>query len=297
MPVIRNKRTGEQMWVPDQGPQMPANPEYPYKGPQAAAGVASTQTNTQRTAQQMQQDAELFPVQKQLAEVNSQLAAVKLADAQRAQQLAQQEADAKNPFNPDRLQSVEQDAMRQLQAVSRIGQNYNNATLPAIGLGADTVKNWFGGTAANNIAADQEVLQSGGAMNRIMQMSADNGGKNPLTPMSNSDVQMLAKGVGNLDQSQSPDNYFANLNSYAEPAKRAYAGAVGMKTLDAELKRLGIDKFPPAMQARIRADALKRHQANMQQPRSSTRNAPRVDRNNDGIPDDVRGILGKYGVR
>ena len=282
MPVIRNKRTGEQMWVPDQGPQMPANPEYPYKGPQAAAGVASTQTNTQRTAQQMQQDAELFPVQKRLADMDAEMKALKLEAERRAQEQAQREADAKNPFNSEGLRSIEQDSMQQLQTIDRIGRNYaDRGILPAIGNGATWVRDHFGGQPANNIAADAGSLESGGALNKVMKMAADNGGKNPLVPMSNSDVQMLGRGIGNLDQSQSPENYFANLNNYAGGAKRAYAGAVGMRTLDAELKRLGIDKFPPAMQARIRADALKRYQANMQQqPRSSTRNAPRKPASN-----------------
>lgn len=48
MPYLRNKRTGEQIWVPD-GPQAPADPEFQYKGPAAAAGVGKTIADTTKT--------------------------------------------------------------------------------------------------------------------------------------------------------------------------------------------------------------------------------------------------------
>ncbi len=306
MPRYRNKITGEIIDVPD-GPQMPMNPTYPYQGPQAAADLSKTQVSNARTSQQMRQDDQMFPINKRLAELEAASRADKLNQDRLAQEAAQREAEAKDPFNSDRLQSVQQEAMQQLQTIGRIGKNYSGSILPAIGTGAETVKSWMGGTAANNIAADAESLQSAGAMQRIMKMAADNGGKNPLTPMSNSDVAMLARGIGNLDQSQSPDNYFANLNAYGGAAKRAYAGAVGMSTLKQEMDRQYqkyVRENPRATPGQrntflqtLKAQMPQQYDMRMKQ-RQAVRGAPRVqDRNNDGIPDDVRGILGKYGVR
>jgi len=59
MPYIRNKTTGQTIYVPDQPTMMPVgpqNPDYPYKGPQAAAGIANTQASTGRTVVQTQGD-------------------------------------------------------------------------------------------------------------------------------------------------------------------------------------------------------------------------------------------------
>lgn len=70
MPYIRNKRTGETVFVPDQ-PQMPANPTFHLQAPKMQSDIANTQANTQRTQQQVQQDAALLPYQIQKAQADA----------------------------------------------------------------------------------------------------------------------------------------------------------------------------------------------------------------------------------
>lgn len=79
MPYLRNKRTGETVFVPD-GPQqaMPANP---LKVQGAQADVANTRANTARTQQQTSQDAAMFGAEQQLKQAQAAKAA---AEAQQA---------------------------------------------------------------------------------------------------------------------------------------------------------------------------------------------------------------------
>lgn len=50
MPYLRNKRTGETVWVdPPQGGVGPAAPDFPFKGPQAGANVNKTVADTEKT--------------------------------------------------------------------------------------------------------------------------------------------------------------------------------------------------------------------------------------------------------
>lgn len=52
MPVIRNKRTGETMYVPDAGPQMPAKPTFELEAPKMRGDIDSTAAGTKRTVVQ-----------------------------------------------------------------------------------------------------------------------------------------------------------------------------------------------------------------------------------------------------
>lgn len=83
------------------------------------------------------------------------------------------------------------------------------------------------GTGAYNVAQDTETLKNAGALTRIMEMAKTNGGKNPLTPLSNSDFQALASSLSNLDTGQGDEQYQANVQRVIDLYTRAYEGAGG----------------------------------------------------------------------
>jgi len=85
----------------------------------------------------------------------------------------------------------------------------------------------IGGTGAYDVAKDTETLKNAGALTRIMEMAATNGGKNPLTPLSNSDFQALASSLSNLDTSQSDTQFQANVQRVIDLYERAYRAAGG----------------------------------------------------------------------
>ncbi|MEG8040610.1 hypothetical protein QP166_15140 [Sphingomonas sp. LR60] len=58
-------------------------------------------------------------------------------------------------------------------------------------------------------------------------MAKTNGGKNPLTPLSNSDFQALASSLSNLDTGQSDDQFQNNVQRVIDMYSRAYTGAGG----------------------------------------------------------------------
>jgi hypothetical protein len=90
------------------------------------------------------------------------------------------------------------------------------------------------GTGAYNVAQDTETLKNAGALTRIMEMAKTNGGKNPLTPLSNSDFQALASSLSNLDTGQGDEQYQANVQRVIDLYTRAYQGAGG-NDLDRDL--------------------------------------------------------------
>lgn len=85
MPYLRNKRTGETIFVPD-GPQQ-AVPANPLKVQGAQADIAGTQASTARTVGQESRDAALFGAEKALREAQ---AAKARAEAQQASGLDKQ---------------------------------------------------------------------------------------------------------------------------------------------------------------------------------------------------------------
>lgn len=240
--------------------QAPADPTFGYKGPQAQASLgqtqastASTQVNAQKTRQEIDQSAALFNAQKLEAEAKARLAELQ------AQQ-AQAEVDSKDPLNPQVLSSAAADAMSKLQTIDRIKKNVGSAWLPAIGFGAPTASG-IGGTNAANVRTDIGTLKSGGALSEVLKMTQATG-KNPFTPMSNSDVELIATNTGNLAQDQSPSNFNANLGNYQNAYTKAYAGAVGLKALNDEIRRLE-PTIPASRRMAFRKDALRRYNERM----------------------------------
>ncbi|WP_260598281.1 hypothetical protein [Sphingomonas endolithica] len=94
------------------------------------------------------------------------------------------------------------------------------------GAGANIAR-LIGGSPAYDVRQDTETLKNAGALTRIMEMAKTNGGKNPLTPLSNSDFQALASSLSNLETGQSDDQYQHNVQRVIDMYSRAYQGAGG----------------------------------------------------------------------
>jgi len=271
-------KSGNPVWIDDSAPRAvpigPQNPTYQYQGPQA-------QANLNRTYADMGNDRERIAMEQQRIAIAQREAELKAQEQQAKNAQAAAELQAKDPYNPQQLESSATDAMNKLRTIDRIGQNYQDSTLPSVGFGASTVSGW-GGTGASNIKAGLNELKAGGALNEVMKMTLATG-KNPFTPMSNSDVDLIARNISGVDQTQSPGDFFKSLKPYQDAYTRAYAGAVGGQTLNNEVQRQ-YDKYvrenpnaSPAQRQRfqqvLQTDARKRYEATMRQ--QSVRNAPR----------------------
>ncbi|MAM37244.1 MAG: hypothetical protein CL949_01770 [Erythrobacter sp.] len=90
-----------------------------------------------------------------------------------------------------------------------------------------SVAGWFEGSQAYDVAKDTETLKNAGALTRIMELARTNGGKNPLTPLSNADFQALASSLSNLETGQSDSQYQNNVQRVIDLYSRAYTAAGG----------------------------------------------------------------------
>ena len=133
--------------------------------------------------------------------------------------------DAAKPKTDEDKASIRAEAIDKIKlARSLINRSKNGFLNTGFGAG---VAGSIGGTGAYDVAQDTETLKNAGALTRIMEMAATNGGKNPLTPLSNSDFQALASSLSNLDTSQSDTQYQANVQRVIDLYERAYSAAGG----------------------------------------------------------------------
>lgn len=233
------------------------DPAAQYRAPAAATGIQAQQSNMETDAVRRAQIQQQMAIQQQLAEAQRREALAQAALKEQQAKVGQAEVANKDPFNAQQLASAQDDAIEKLRTIDRIGKNHAGAILPSIGTGSETVRYWLSGSNAANIAADVDALKAGGALTEIMKMTQATG-KNPFTPMSNNDVEIIARNKGNLTQHQAPENFFANLKPYKDAYTRAYAGAVGMQTLNSEIERL-LPTIPAGKREQFKADALKRY--------------------------------------
>ena len=101
----RNKITGEMREFPD-APQMPADPKFPYEGPQAAAALGQTQTNT--AGQAMDNQVNRATIADRIAAQKA--AAIKAqADAEkaRADAAAAARLNANHGLTPDKVAELQ----------------------------------------------------------------------------------------------------------------------------------------------------------------------------------------------
>jgi len=226
----------------------PADPRLP-------AQVESTQLGNQRTRQQMGQDAAIAPLQ-----VREQRA--KTIKAER--DLAAQGEPGK--LTPEALKSVRLDAAKKFLLARQLKKKSEEG-LFATGFMAPTMAGW-GGTNAADVEAGAGTLKAGGALAEILKLTAQNGGKNPFTPMSNSDVDLIARNVANLDVKQTDKTFQQSVGAYEGAYKRGFMGAGGnYNALLRQLDKLGL--ATPAEKAQLQKQGAK--PAGKVQPRSQSR--------------------------
>lgn len=127
--------------------------------------------------------------------------------------------------NPEELAAVRAEAIDKIKLARSLQQRSREGWFTT-GFGS-AIARQVGGTGAYDLAKDTDTLRNAGALTRIMEMAKQNGGKNPLTPLSNSDFEALASSLSNIDPSQSDEQYQANVQRIIDLYQRAYQGAGG----------------------------------------------------------------------
>ena len=217
------------------------------------------------------------------------------------------------PLTPDQLAAVRAEAERKIGLLDSLSARSASWLSPgATGAGANWLK-YLGGTPAFDQAADVETVSAAGALTKVMEMAKANGGKNPLTPLSEGDFANIAKSISNLDVGQSDAQFQKNARTYRDIYSRALRGAGGVDTTrltpDGGMAALqqGYQaltqqmqgKTPAQRQSMLRAfNADPRIQAIKQRsgfrdPGGSTAGAPRKQ---PGVDAQTAAILSKYGV-
>lgn len=169
-----------------------------------------------RANQQYQQDAATWEATKLKAEADARKA---VADAAKA------ERENGGKKAPDELAAVRAEAIDKIKLARSLQQRSRDGWFTT-GFGAG-IAGRIGGTPAYDLAQDTETLKNAGALTRIMEMARESGGKNPLTPLSNSDFRALASSLSNLETGQSDDQYQRNVQRVIDLYERAYKGAGG----------------------------------------------------------------------
>lgn len=134
-------------------------------------------------------------------------------------------------MTPQQLAAIREDALGKVNQVRTIrrmlkdgGVRQGDFIPETGGLGFLISKTGYGN--ASDIAARAETLKSGAALTEIQKWIRETG-KNPLTPMSNSDVELLSKNTGNLSLNQPESSFRAALEAYERAYSNAYIGAGG----------------------------------------------------------------------
>lgn len=144
---------------------------------------------------------------------------------------------------PADMASVRSEAIDKIRLARTLQQRSRDGWFTT-GIGSG-VAGMFKGSPAYDLAQDTETLKNAGALTRIMEMSKANGGKNPLTPLSNSDFQALASSLSNLEPGQSDEQYQHNVQRVIDLYGRAYQGAGGAD-LERDLSPTARRKRPDA---------------------------------------------------
>ena len=127
-------------------------------------------------------------------------------------------ADPKDTIAPEDRSALAQDARTKLETIASLRKRSRDGYF-ATGFG-QPIASMIPGTTARDVQSDVATIGASGALQKVMEMSAANGGKNPLTPLSNADMIMLGQSVSNLDPSQSDDQFIKNLSAYEDIYRR-----------------------------------------------------------------------------
>lgn len=194
--------------------------------PRLPAQVEAAGLGNQQTRQQMGQTAQMAPLQ-----MREQVAKTGLAEANLNKERAG------TALTPDKLKSVRVDALNKIITARRL-QNMTGDWF-ATGFAAPTLSK-VGGSNARTAKGLADTLAAGGALAEVLKLSQATG-KNPFTPMSNSDVDLISRNIANLDTGQSDAEVRRQAGTYEGAYRRAWKGAKGndRALLDA-LNKLGL---------------------------------------------------------
>jgi hypothetical protein len=211
----------------------PAAQGYQIKGPDpmrginVAKGVADLRSapldregktvGISKTRQEMANSAAVQPFNRRKA----------AAEAALAEETLRKARAVPKPMSPEERRSLAYDAVNKINTIRDIRRRLNSGILPDVGFGAKMLSG-IGGTDAANVAADVQNLQSGAALSEVLKMSQATG-RNPFTPMSNSDVDLISRNIANLDQGQTRDNFLRNLDVYEKHFADQYLRAGGRR--------------------------------------------------------------------
>lgn len=224
--------------APSRAPQMPADPAFQYKGPQAQADLQGRTVTTQGNAidNEITQATKGSTITKAAADALTSQRNAQTAGLQNGQMWAPDgrsvvsipgyvDPKAPPPKTDEDRASVRAEAVDKIKlARSLVDRSKNGWFTTGFGSG---IAGSFKGSPAYDLAQDTDTLKNAGALTRIMEMSAQNGGKNPLTPLSNADFQALASSLSNLEPGQSDEQYQRNIQRVIDLYQRAYQGAGG----------------------------------------------------------------------
>jgi len=135
-------------------------------------------------------------------------------------------------LNPGQKNAIANEAIQKLKLIESLDKRSREGWF-ATGFGAETMADWFPASNAGSVKADVDTVGAAGALQRIMEMAQTNGGKNPLTPLSNADFVALGQSISNLDPTRNDETFQKNLKAYADIYRRALLGVgIDPKTLD-----------------------------------------------------------------
>jgi len=159
------------------------------------------------------------------------------AAAERQALIEERKLNPQTPTTPALQESARKEALAKILLARQLGERSKEDSF--VGGGWQSFSGIpFVGQAPKDFAADTATLSNAAALQRIMEMAATNGGKNPLTPLSNSDFQALASSLTNLDPGQSDEQYQRNLKVPVELYERMYRNSGGTD-LESDLRALG----------------------------------------------------------
>ena len=132
-------------------------------------------------------------------------------------------------ITPEKMQQARIDAVNKINTIRDIRRALDGMAFPNVsGTGFGDWLKAIPGTAARGIDAKLGNLKAGGALAEVLKLSQETG-KNPFTPMSNSDVELISRNVGNLDQGQPLEDFIKQLDLYEAAYGRGFIGAGGEK--------------------------------------------------------------------
>jgi hypothetical protein len=180
----------------------------PYAAPKAAAEVRQTTAQTNKTVAETPLDIE-----------NKRLANAKLKLELR---------QAQGGLTPQAMSGIRHDAATKINEIRRLRGRIESMAMPNVtGAGLGAWLSHIPGTPARGIADSLKQIGSAGALSTALQMAKNNGGKNPLTPMSNSDIDMISSITAALDQGQGYGDLRHQLDNAETAFGHAYIGAGG----------------------------------------------------------------------